>query len=509
MLLKFNREYPDSRILEYGVLGKRIILSGFDTLSELERAAERGVKDIVLDYFLASTTSQDDLKAVLAPFDLVILDANSVKMSDSTGSEEAFRRMCSQFIMYCDEFLPGLFTAAIEPYKALSVVGQDYYLELRKEMHYRGLPIFPVIHGDTLEFYDEFVLPDLSHAFVVYDASFPSFHYDRLFQMAMRHNVELYGLEVHDPYLIQMRPFRGVTTSAWKLGTKYGSSYFFTEHRLKRFASQNKQTVRAKYKDLIEEAGLDYTKVSQDVVTEVEAMNMWAWQKFGESLEDNFHGAYWLTEEELAKAKEFLVASHVNDPSLQTSLVLQSQDEKRGLILRDNPNLTEVSDSVLKFQDPRTMTGTHCNTCEIRNNCPAFRPNATCAYKTNALVTTREDLQSAVGIVASLALERVKKMAFQENLTGTLNEQTSQEIDRFLKQSKLVGDILKSDLPPSIASQAGGLNISATGSVANDLVGALMNAGKKSDREERTINVHTVSAEDPESGDEPATEDLV
>jgi hypothetical protein len=80
-----------------------------------------------------------------------------------------------------------------------------------------------------------------------------------------------------------------------------------------------------------------------------------------------------------------------------------------------------------------------CDTCFVASNCPAFKPQNTCAFNLPVEVKTKDQLKSLLTAIIEMQGQRVAFMRFAEEMNGGYADPNlSQEIDRLLK---LVGNV--------------------------------------------------------------------
>jgi hypothetical protein len=83
-----------------------------------------------------------------------------------------------------------------------------------------------------------------------------------------------------------------------------------------------------------------------------------------------------------------------------------------------------------------------CNTCFVAANCPAFKPDNTCAYNLPIEVKTREQLKALLTAIIEMQGQRVAFMRFAEEANGGYADpNTSQEMDRLFKLVKSVKEL--------------------------------------------------------------------
>jgi hypothetical protein len=75
-----------------------------------------------------------------------------------------------------------------------------------------------------------------------------------------------------------------------------------------------------------------------------------------------------------------------------------------------------------------------CNTCFVAANCPAFKPDNTCAFNLPVEVKTKDQLKGLLTAIIEMQGQRVAFMRYAEETNGGYADpNVSQEIDRLFK----------------------------------------------------------------------------
>ena len=83
-----------------------------------------------------------------------------------------------------------------------------------------------------------------------------------------------------------------------------------------------------------------------------------------------------------------------------------------------------------------------CDTCFVASNCPAFKPQSTCAFKLPVEVKTKEQLKALINAIIEMQGQRVAFMRFSEEMNGGYADpNVSQEIDRLFKLIKTTKEL--------------------------------------------------------------------
>jgi len=100
----------------------------------------------------------------------------------------------------------------------------------------------------------------------------------------------------------------------------------------------------------------------------------------------------------------------------------------------------DEGNDVLKEVPLVQTTGTslrQCDTCFVASNCPAFKPQNSCAFNLPVEIKTKEQLKALLNTVIEMQGARVAFSRFAEELNGGYPDpNTSQEIDRLFKLVK-------------------------------------------------------------------------
>jgi len=102
--------------------------------------------------------------------------------------------------------------------------------------------------------------------------------------------------------------------------------------------------------------------------------------------------------------------------------IVDTDDEGRD-ILKEVPVVNTQSSSLRQ-----------CDTCFVASNCPAFKPQNTCAFNLPVEVKTTEQVKALLTAIIEMQGQRVAFMRFAEEMNGGYADpNVSQEIDRLFK----------------------------------------------------------------------------
>jgi len=212
-----------------------------------------------------------------------------------------------------------------------------------------------------------------------------------------------------------------------------------------------KEQARSRYKAAYELAGLDFDKILADDAVEVSKLAVWSYQQL---------------EEWTRKVSSELVTNPGDESPDKTPETTPNDVTNRGVELRKvetrNPaeirtlpvlgvevsRVIETDESgrdVIKDVPVLRSNSTslrQCNTCFVRDNCPAFKPDNTCAFNLPVEVKTKEQLKGLVNSLLEIQGQRVAFAKFTEDLNGGYPDpNVGVEMDRFFKMLKTIKEL--------------------------------------------------------------------
>jgi hypothetical protein len=225
-----------------------------------------------------------------------------------------------------------------------------------------------------------------------------------------------------------------------------------------------KDQARPRYKAIVEKAGLDYLEFIQDSTLEATKVAVWSYKKLEESMDKKTPDLHIIEGGKNAQVSdnsdtplltglmEFMGGPSDNsdlevrkksanevierDPSeiknlpvfgVKMKTIVDTDDEGKE-VLKDVPVLNNQYSSLRQ-----------CNTCFVASNCPAFKPDNSCAFNLPVEVKTKDQLKALLTAIIEMQGQRVAFMRFAEEMNGGYADpNVSQEIDRLFK---LVGNL--------------------------------------------------------------------
>lgn len=270
-----------------------------------------------------------------------------------------------------------------------------------------------------------------------------------------RNGTRFHALGCARPDNLRQVPVETASSLAWLSPMLHGETIVWDGSKLNRYPKKMKDQARSRYSHVYLKAGLDQSKILEDDPQEVCRLAVWSYEQF----EMRFNGV----NNQFDSEDESLL--YINSDDMDGVVNAESTPavyDKRGVEMRKleprNPaemgNLpvfgfevkTEVDEDGTIREVPvvqnRSGSLRACDTCFVAANCPAFKPQNTCAFNLPIEVKTKEQLKSLINAIIEMQGQRVAFMRFAEELNGGYADpNVSQEIDRQLKLMKTVKEL--------------------------------------------------------------------
>lgn len=287
--------------------------------------------------------------------------------------------------------------------------------------------------------------------------------------LATKYPVQFHGLAMAKPDNLRQIPFTSVTTLSWISPMRRGETIIWDGTKLVRYPKKMKDQARMRYKNVVERAGLDFTKFTNDDTTEATKVAIWSYLQLEakmdkekpdlkvikgglppitDMLSDNsddtlYSGLMdlgWGASDNSGVEGRKVERSEVvqRDPQEVTSMPVLGYQIKTVI---ENENGIDVLKDVAVVQS-QSSSLRQCDTCFVAANCPAFKPSNTCAFNLPIEVKTPEQLKALNTAMLEMQAQRVMFMRFAEELNGGYADpNVSQEIDRYQKMLKNIKEL--------------------------------------------------------------------
>jgi hypothetical protein len=212
-----------------------------------------------------------------------------------------------------------------------------------------------------------------------------------------------------------------------------------------------KDQARPRYKAAYEQAGLDFDKILADDAVEVTKLAVWSYQQF-----ENWNNT--IGANVLSMSDEIVPTDNAETPPSDVDmkgtdmrkLEVRNPNEMRTLpvlgveisqVLEPDDTGREVLREVPVIRSNSTSLRV-CNTCIVKDNCPAFKPDNPCAFNLPVEVKTRDQLKGLINALLEMQGQRVAFSKFAEDLNGGYPDpNVGVEMDRFFKMLKTIKEL--------------------------------------------------------------------
>jgi hypothetical protein len=278
--------------------------------------------------------------------------------------------------------------------------------------------------------------------------------------LAAQFGTKFHALACAKPDNLRQIHVESASTMSWLSPMMRGETIVWDGTKLVRYPKKMKDQARPRYKAMYEKAGLDFDKILEDDPVEVAKLALWSYEQF----EDRFNMVNnpFVTPED----KDDL---YDNSVDLQGGVIAETHlpvvdnkgSEMRKLVPRDSAEMSTLpvfgieystvveqddagNDVIKELPILRSQTNSLrlCDTCFVASNCPAFKPQNTCAFNLPIEIKTKEQLKAMINSIIEMQGQRIAFARFSEEINGGYPDpNTSQEIDRLFKLIKTVKEL--------------------------------------------------------------------
>lgn len=271
--------------------------------------------------------------------------------------------------------------------------------------------------------------------------------------------VKFHALATAKPDNLRQVPFDSASTLAWISPMRRGETIIWDGGKLVRYPKKMKAQARLRYKSVVERAGLDFQKFISDDTLEATRVAIWSYLQLEANVDKDKPDL-----KVIQGGQKDPIVSDNNDDTLYTGLM----ETGWGSSNNSDLNMRKVERTEVVQRDPREMTSMpvfgyemktvvenenghdvlkqvpvvqsqtaslrQCDTCFVAANCPAFKPQNTCAFNLPVEVKTPEQLKALNTALLEMQAQRVAFMRFAEEANGGYADPNlSQEMDRYFK----------------------------------------------------------------------------
>lgn len=279
---------------------------------------------------------------------------------------------------------------------------------------------------------------------------------NRINAIAQRWSATLLGI-TSKPDVIEKVDWEAVLVNSWTSAVRYGETQVWTGHGLRRYPAQQKESARKRHRADIERLGVSYDNVMADEVDAVGELAIKSWKSYeqrvfggydpakNEGNDDNevtengdiisMSPQYPPSDNAVSRGGSLVVPPpekrHESERLLLPVMGIESVTEVGSQTVDSNGESIEIAPENITIMRYENNLLRHCNNCYLAPKCPAFKPNAECAYKLPIEIRTKAQLQGALRAMLEMQVGRVLFARFAEEIEGQgLDPALSQEMDR-------------------------------------------------------------------------------
>lgn len=286
-------------------------------------------------------------------------------------------------------------------------------------------------------------------------------------RLQQNYQVSFHALATVKPDNLRQIPFSTASTLSWLTPMRRGETIVWDNNKLVRYPKKMKAQARTRYKNIVEKAGLDFKKFVEDDTLEATKVAIWSYLQLEKTMDKDKPEL-----KVIQGGKKNPLLSDRSDDTLYTGLMqmggygsnnsdeIDLKKERTEVVQRDP---SEVSSMPVFGYEYKTVIETEngidilkdvpvvrsnstslrqCNTCFVAANCPAFKPDNTCAFNLPVEVKTKDQLKSLLTAIIEMQGQRVAFMRFAEELNGGYADpNVSQEVDRLMKLVKSMKEL--------------------------------------------------------------------
>jgi hypothetical protein len=335
--------------------------------------------------------------------------------------------------------------------------------------------------------------------------------------LQQKYGTHFHALATAKPDNLRSIPFSTASTLSWLSPMRRGETIVWDGTKLARYPKKLKAQARPRYKAVVENAGLDFSKFLSDDTLEATKVAVWSYlqveaamdkdkprltsipggrarppkDEVADNSDDTLHTGLMdflgggSTNSDVEVRKPTPVNLTKRDPNSMQNLPVFGFTQKE--VVGEGADGTEELQTI----NVAASTGTslrQCNTCFVAANCPAYTPDSECGFNFPVEVKTPEQLKGLLTSVIEMQANRVAFMRFAEELNGGYADpNTSSEMDRLLKLVERVKDMdsNKEFIQITASRQASGGVLS---SIFGDRAAALREVEQAQQQPQKTIS---------------------
>jgi hypothetical protein len=218
-------------------------------------------------------------------------------------------------------------------------------------------------------------------------------------------------------------------STRWLAPNQYGETFVWTGRELKDYPKKMKETGRKRHRTWLDSNGFNTELIEADDNTELLRLSIWSWQKYA----DHLNGVTTMPETPSGETTEPAIppvaipfpqmwngqpevtATTVERPRERQLLPVVGFDYETITERGEDGQETERSEARMTAPS-RTLL--QCNTCFMKDKCPAAQPDQECVYEIPVQIRTPAQLDAVQSAIMEMQVQRVLRMVMIEQTEG-------------------------------------------------------------------------------------------
>lgn len=278
----------------------------------------------------------------------------------------------------------------------------------------------------------------------------------RFKSIVARYDAKIHGLGMTGPDDVAHLPLTTASSTSWISPTQYGDAQIFAGGRFHWYPKRTSEEARRRHAMDIEQAGFDSALYQAGNRKEVARYTVWAWQQYENHVameRSRGRGQIVSIRPPLDPAglREAEGGSVDTPMSAGRSTELVQRREAQqvfpGLSFRrevletagQSPDSPESRVAVPQLESSLLRV---CNTCYLARRCPAYDPEASCAFKMPVEIKNRPQLMASLQALLEMQFSRVVFARAAEEMDGSVvNADTSAAITQYMQMVEKLRNI--------------------------------------------------------------------
>jgi len=385
----------------------------------------------------------------------IFLDSGAYTVNsaeDDKYSLSELREIANQYMAFVDQNLDRI--EMVSEFDALAL-GPEY-IEAMREDYWDDLPdgkFLPIWHGERLDELDR-LCQRYARVGIPQTALGGRNLTPTLNSMVQKYGTKLHGIAMTKPDEMKAVRWDSVASTSWISPSQFGDTIVWTGNELKRYPKKYKDQARKRHRTYFDSIGFSSEKIEADDSTEVLRLSVWSWRQLVENVQRHKSTDVEVvatSPDDPSEANAETLGTAVDTQGSETrnsgttAVAIRSRSERQLLpvmgvmkqteqVLGPDGETTEVE---IALVETRSESMRMCNSCFLKDKCPAFKPDTNCAYDIPVTVKTRPQMLALQNAIIEMQSQRVMFMQMAEDMEGGYADPNlSNEIDRLQKMIK-------------------------------------------------------------------------